>query len=590
MAARRRRVLGNDPFKRGSAERTPLTDAPLPERRTLPPTPELQMARKKKANAPPAHSRASDDAALAPPAIERKTHVSHANAPDAVRLDVARRDGASPATARKTHGSEPVPHAHASDAVRLDGALRDGASPVVQKKVHGREPVAHAHAPDAVMLDGSLRDGASPGVHGREPVPHAHAPDALRLDGALRDGASPVVQKKVHVREPVPHAHAPDAVMLDGPMAHGSSPGVQKNANEPVAHTHAPDAVALDGPLAHGSSPAVRFDPVAHDLTPDGIELEVGSPQAHSHSPAANADPVPHAETPELVERLHPSRSDSSSELPAPSEPLAVGGTLRGLMRAVRTAVGLASRSTQVDPWGKDTSLAASLRPLANLLYDSYWRVSVDGAGHMPRGPCIVVANHAGALPLDGPMLHLVLRRERPELLESRWLLEDQIFHAPFIGVLANRLGAVRASPENALRLLDEGRPVLVFPEGFQALSKPMRERYQLRKFGRGGYVKIAARGGVPIVPVAIVGGEEAMPLLAKLPARALGLPYLPLTLPPLPVQWKIRFAPPIHLDDAPADVESDPSWVEQTNLRVRDTIDSMLVELLRDAGKPRVG
>ena len=444
MAARRRRVLGNDPFKRGSAERTPLADAPLPERRTLPPTPELQTARKKK----------------------------------------------------KTYGNEPVPH-----------------------------------------------------------------------------------------------SHAPDAVMLDGPMAHGSSPAVhmKTHGSEPVAHTHAPDAIALDGPMAHGSSPALRFDPVAHDLTPDGIELEVGTPQAHSHSPAANADPVPHSETPELIERLQPSRGDSS-ELPAPTEPLALGGTLRGLVRAVRTAVGLASRSTQVDPWGKDTSLAASLRPLANLLYDSYWRVSVDGAEHMPRGPCIVVANHAGALPLDGPMLHLVLRRERPELLESRWLLEDQIFHAPFIGVLANRLGAVRASPENALRLLDEGRPVLVFPEGFQALSKPMRERYQLRKFGRGGYVKIAARARVPIVPVAIVGGEEAMPLLAKLPAGALGLPYLPLTLPPLPVQWKIRFAPAIHLDDAPADVESDPAWVEQTNLRVRDTIDSMLVDLLRDAGKPRVG
>ena len=200
----------------------------------------------------------------------------------------------------------------------------------------------------------------------------------------------------------------------------------------------------------------------------------------------------------------------------------------------------------------------------------------------VPSGPCIIVANHAGALPLDGPMLHLVLRRERPELVESRWLLEDQIFHAPFIGVLANRLGAVRASPENALRLLDEGRPVLVFPEGFQALSKPMRERYQLRRFGRGGYVKIAARAKVPIVPVALVGGEEAMPLLAKIPARALGLAYLPITVPPLPVRWRVKFAPPVYLDDAPADVETDVAWVEQTNVRVRDTIDSMLMEMLR--------
>jgi len=349
---------------------------------------------------------------------------------------------------------------------------------------------------------------------------------------------------------------------------------------EPVPHSQAPEAIFLDGPQPHGSSPAVRFDPVSHDLTPDAVVLEVGTP--HAASPRSTPDPVPHAEAPELIDYVQPMRVPMATELPAMPEPLAVGGTLRGLARAVRTAVGLASRSTQVDPWGKDASLASSLRPLADLMYDSYWRVAVEGAENVPSGPCIIVSNHAGALPLDGPMLHLVLRRERPDLPESRWLLEDQIFHAPFIGVLANRLGAVRASPENALRLLEEGRPVLVFPEGFQALSKPMHERYQLRRFGRGGYVKIAARAKVPIVPVAMVGGEEAMPLLAKLPARALGLPYLPITLPPLPVQWKIRFAPPIELDDAPADVESDLAWVEQTNTRVRDTIDSMLLSLLR--------
>ncbi len=349
----------------------------------------------------------------------------------------------------------------------------------------------------------------------------------------------------------------------------------------PVSHTHAPDAVVLDGPLSHGSSPEVRVDPIAHEMTPDAVPLEIGTP--HTHSPRSRPDPVPHAEAPELIDHVQPLRVPMSGELPAPQEPLAVGGTLRGLVRAVRTAVGLASRSTQVDPWGKDTSLASSLRPLADLMYDSYWRVAVEGAHHVPTGPCIIVSNHAGALPLDGPMLHLVLRRERPELPESRWLLEDQVFHAPFIGVLANRLGAVRSSPENALRLLDEGRPVLVFPEGFQALSKPMRERYQLRKFGRGGYVKIAARAKVPIVPVAMVGGEEAMPLLAKVPARALGLPYLPITLPPLPVQWKIQFAPAIHLTDAPADVESDLGWVEQTNLSVRDAIDSMLMGMLQN-------
>jgi 1-acyl-sn-glycerol-3-phosphate acyltransferase len=259
-----------------------------------------------------------------------------------------------------------------------------------------------------------------------------------------------------------------------------------------------------------------------------------------------------------------------------------VGSALKGLFDAARASIGFASRSTEVDRWGKDSSLSASLRPLGELLYDKYWRVKVEGAEHLPDGPFIIVANHAGALPLDGPVLHLALRRERPELPESRWLLEDQVFHAPFVGVLANRLGAVRANPENALRLLEEQRPLIVFPEGFHGLSKPFSERYQLKRFGRGGYVKIALRAGVPIVPAAIVGGEESMPLLGKLPGGLLGVEYLPVTLPPLPARWHIRFAPPVSLEGAPREPEHDLAWVERKNFAVRDQIAAMLEDLLK--------
>jgi 1-acyl-sn-glycerol-3-phosphate acyltransferase len=87
------------------------------------------------------------------------------------------------------------------------------------------------------------------------------------------------------------------------------------------------------------------------------------------------------------------------------------------------------------------------------------------------------------------------------------------------MGTLMNRLGAVRACPENALRLLDELRPVIVFPEGSQGMGKPFAQRYQLKRFGRGGLVKLALRTGAPIVPVAIGGAEETVPLLGKLPA-----------------------------------------------------------------------
>jgi len=183
-----------------------------------------------------------------------------------------------------------------------------------------------------------------------------------------------------------------------------------------------------------------------------------------------------------------------------------------------------------------------------NFLFEQYWRVRVEGAEQVPRGPAIVIANHVGALPVDGPIVTMALRRARPDLLEPRWLAEDQLLNFPILGGSLFELGAVPASFQNGLRLLKEGRPVLVFPEGTQGLSKPIFDRYQLKRFGRGGFLKLAHEASAPIVPVGVIGGEEAMPTLARLPGL-LGLPYVPLTLPPLPTRWTIRFGAPLKLD-----------------------------------------
>ncbi len=168
------------------------------------------------------------------------------------------------------------------------------------------------------------------------------------------------------------------------------------------------------------------------------------------------------------------------------------------------------------------------------------------------------------------------------------------MFYAPVLGTLLNRLGAVRASPENAARLLSEGRPVCVFPEGIQGIGKPFRERYRLKRFGRGGFVKLALRTGAPILPVAIVGGEESLPLLAKLPAAFLGMPYLPIT-PlgpiPLPAKWSVRIGPPLQLPvhpEAPAGGLTGTKALAMVEALVEETrthIEEMLAELLRARG-----
>lgn len=531
-----KKVLGNDPFKRGAAVRTEQPAGPS----APPPRPGSKPKQPARATTPEMQVGTSGLTGPTKPIPERAAK----GKPKTEEVKPA----ATPPSPRKRPAAEATPVPRASPGVR----------------VAPREPVPHAGAPRASPIGPGPRvHPASPAIHA-DPIPHAGAPTAKSLDiGPRGHAGSPRVQA-----DPVPHAAAPTAKSLDiGPRGHAGSPRVQA---DPVPHADAPTAKSLDiGPRGHAGSPQVVSDPVAHAEAPTAQAVEVGTP--HAGSPAVEHEPVPHADAPTL-----------EAAIPETTAPASLGEALRGVFRAVGTAVGLSSRTAHVDTWGKDGELAASLRPLGDLLYDKYWRVQTEGLENVPNGPCILVANHAGALPLDGPVLHLALRRERPQLAGSRWLLEDQIFHAPFVGVLANRLGAVRASPENAMRILGEGRPLIVFPEGFHGLSKPFSERYQLRRFGRGGYLKIALRARVPVIPVAIVGGEESMPLLGKLPGGPFGVEYLPLTLPPLPAKWFIRFAPAIDFTGGPSDPDQDLAWIERTNLKVRDQIEEMLANQLR--------
>jgi len=114
-------------------------------------------------------------------------------------------------------------------------------------------------------------------------------------------------------------------------------------------------------------------------------------------------------------------------------------------------------------------------------------------------------------------------------------------------------------------------------------IRKPFQERYQLKRLGRGGFAKLAIRQQVPIVPVAIVGAEESMPLLAKLPGGFLGLPYVPITVPPLPARWLIRFGEPIRVEGLSPSASGDLLAVQKLVERTRESIEGMLKALLKD-------
>jgi 1-acyl-sn-glycerol-3-phosphate acyltransferase len=256
------------------------------------------------------------------------------------------------------------------------------------------------------------------------------------------------------------------------------------------------------------------------------------------------------------------------------------------------------NRSAQVDDFGRDPVYAARLEPLLDFLYQRYFRVETSGIEQVPaRGRALLVANHSGMLPYDGTMVMHAVHREHPARRDVRPLFEDFVFHFPYLGTFINRLGGVRASQSNAERLLGRDEVIVVFPEGLKGVSKLYRQRYQLQRFGRGGFIKLALRTRSPVVPVAILGAEEAHPILAKItwPSGAVDLPYLPVTptfpllgplgLLPLPTKWYIRFGEPIDLGEYGPDAASDRILVNKLADTVRSRIQSM-VDALRTQRK----
>jgi 1-acyl-sn-glycerol-3-phosphate acyltransferase len=220
------------------------------------------------------------------------------------------------------------------------------------------------------------------------------------------------------------------------------------------------------------------------------------------------------------------------------------------------------------------------------------------GLEHVPSvGPALVVANHSGVLPFDAIMLQVGILDEHPAARNLRLLGADIVYSLPLLGRVARASGHVAARPAEAERLLRAGELVGVFPEGFKGTGKPFSDRYQLQRFGRGGFARTALRTGVPLIPVAIVGAEEIYPMVAdwqELAAR-LRLPYFPVTplfpwfgalgAVPLPSKWLIEFCDPVPTDGFAPDQCDDDDVIAELADKVKDTIATKIDELLAERG-----
>ena len=295
--------------------------------------------------------------------------------------------------------------------------------------------------------------------------------------------------------------------------------------------------------------------------------------------------------------RPHPSGAGRVVEFAAPAA--AARADLRPRRWEQRLADGLAfvrrrlEGDYEVDEFGFDREFAEALAlPALRALYEKWFRVEVNGIENVPdAGAALLVANHAGGLwPVDAAMTAVAVRVEHPAGRYLRPLGADLLFGLPGVGALARRSGATLACPADTDRLLRAGELVGVWPEGFKGIGKNYRDRYELQRFGRGGFVRSAITAQAPIVPVSIVGSEEIHPVLgnASVLARLLGLPYFPITptfpwlgplgLVPLPSKWYLEFGEPIDTSDLDA---ADPVEVFETTDLVRETIQATLDRLL---------
>src|SRR5437763_11468937 len=173
-----------------------------------------------------------------------------------------------------------------------------------------------------------------------------------------------------------------------------------------------------------------------------------------------------------------------------------------------------------LNDWGRSERIEGLYdRVLLDFFYRYWFRCEVEGIENVPaQGGALLVSNHSGALPPDAPMIGKAIKEEHTHPRPLNITVEHFFKGYPGFSVLLPKIGCVPAHPANVHRLLhDEEQLVLVFPEGRKGTEKLYKDRYKLRRFGRGGFVEAAMRARAPILPVCVVGAEEAAPVFAHL-------------------------------------------------------------------------
>jgi 1-acyl-sn-glycerol-3-phosphate acyltransferase len=251
---------------------------------------------------------------------------------------------------------------------------------------------------------------------------------------------------------------------------------------------------------------------------------------------------------------------------------------------------------------GVDIRLLQKFSPLFDAAARFYLRMEVEGMDGVPAGKALLVGNHNAGITFIEPMglgARWYIERGTDDLIQ--WLVHDAMLAMPGLRTFLVRTGCVRASHANADEVLERGRKVAVFPGGNLEAFRPYRKRHQVVFGGRKGFIRLALRNQVPIVPFVIVGGHESFVILhdgRELARRLhlkqlvrsdtcplfLGLPWGvglgPIFHLHLPTKSQVRFLDPIDISGYGPEDQDDSELLDELYRRVTDSMQAAMQDI----------
>ena len=262
---------------------------------------------------------------------------------------------------------------------------------------------------------------------------------------------------------------------------------------------------------------------------------------------------------------------------------------------------------------GPDPELMNAQAPLWNTLMDYYFRLEIDGWDRFPDQPGLFIGIHSGGpLTMDAWTVAIAWWRHFEGERTIHGTAHDVLMSSPGLGRYFRRLGTISPSRENIGAAFAKGDDVILWPGGELDAYRSWDKRDKAVLGGRTGFIRLALREQVPIMPVATVGGHDALFVLSegrglaktlKLKERmrsevapiTLSIPFgvtlhiTPFQHVPLPTKIRTEFMDPIYLDSDP-ERENDNDYVAEIYQEIESAIQSGMDGLAKKRKFPIMG